>query len=79
MRVELMTWTARSLREMARCVALGTHCLGTGDPLLPQSQALNARWPGARLLELSGVNHDAIRAHGDVVAAVRLLVHGRRP
>ncbi len=51
--------------------------VGTGDPLLPQSQGLKARWTGARYLELPGVNHDAIRAHGQVVQAIREIVPSR--
>jgi len=52
---------------------------GSEDPLLPQSRALAASWPEARLLEVSGANHDTIRAHGEVVAAVRSLIRGTRP
>ena len=48
--------------------------VGTGDPLLPQSQALWKLWPTARYVELPGVNHDAVRAHGGTVAAIRGVI-----
>lgn len=48
--------------------------IGTGDPLLPQSRSVAVLWRGARLLELPSVNHDAVRAHGAVVAAIRELL-----
>jgi pimeloyl-ACP methyl ester carboxylesterase len=51
--------------------------VGTADPLLPQSQALRTLWPEARYVELPDVNHDAIRAHGAVVAAIRQVIQGR--
>ena len=51
--------------------------VGTGDPLLPQSQALKQRWPEAVYLELPGINHAEIRARGATVAAIRRVVRGR--
>lgn len=51
--------------------------VGTGDPLLPQSQALRGAWPEAQYVELPGVNHDAIRAHGAIVAAIRRVIQQR--
>jgi pimeloyl-ACP methyl ester carboxylesterase len=53
--------------------------VGTADPLLPQSRAVVALWPGARLVELPNVNHDAIRAHGAVVVAIRELLLTSKP
>ena len=51
---------------------------GSDDPLLPQSRYLAGRWPEATLLEVSGANHETIRAHGQVIAAVRSLIRGTR-
>jgi pimeloyl-ACP methyl ester carboxylesterase len=50
--------------------------VGTGDPLLPQSRSLKRLWPSARLLEVKDVNHELIRAHGEVVAALRATIGG---
>jgi pimeloyl-ACP methyl ester carboxylesterase len=63
---------ARSIRVPA------VVAVGTADPLLQQSRAVVALWPGARLVELPNVNHDAIRAHGVVVAAIRELLRARK-
>ena len=51
---------------------------GTDDPLLPESRDLAGRWPKATYLEVSGANHETIRAHGQVVAAIRALIEGKR-
>jgi pimeloyl-ACP methyl ester carboxylesterase len=51
--------------------------VGTGDPLLPQSQALKAAWPEARYVEVAGASHETIRAHGATVAAIRRVVQQR--
>ncbi|HEV8453717.1 MAG TPA: alpha/beta hydrolase [Gemmatimonadales bacterium] len=45
--------------------------VGTADPLLPQSRAVAALWPGARLLVVPDAHHAAVLAHGAVVAAIR--------
>lgn len=50
--------------------------VGDGDPLLPQSRALKAKWPSARLLELPGVDHFTVLNKGEVVAAIRETVRG---
>jgi pimeloyl-ACP methyl ester carboxylesterase len=51
--------------------------VGTGDPLLPQSQSLRTLWPEAQYVEVPGANHDQIRAHGAVVAAIRRAIQQR--
>jgi pimeloyl-ACP methyl ester carboxylesterase len=48
--------------------------VGDGDPLLPQSRALKAKWPRATLLEAAGANHFDVITRGDVVAAIRTLI-----
>ena len=53
--------------------------VGTADPLLPQSRNIASLWPGARLVVLPNVNHDAVRAHGAVVAAIRELLRTYKP
>ncbi len=47
---------------------------GGADPLAPQSRELRDRWPGVRYLEAAEINHDAVRAHGEVVAAIRQMI-----
>jgi pimeloyl-ACP methyl ester carboxylesterase len=60
---------ARSIRVLI--------AVGTGDPLLPQSQALRTRWPAAQYVEVPGANHDQIRAHGATIAALRRVIQQR--
>jgi pimeloyl-ACP methyl ester carboxylesterase len=48
--------------------------VGTGDPLYPQSQALAAWWPSARLVLLPEVNHLAIVVRPEVIGALREMV-----
>jgi 3-oxoadipate enol-lactonase len=45
--------------------------VGDTDPLMPQSRALKAQWPNARLLVLPGVNHFDVLTRGTVVEAIR--------
>jgi pimeloyl-ACP methyl ester carboxylesterase len=63
-------------RHPARSTAV-LIAVGTGDPLLPQSQALKTLWPSAQYVEVPGANHDQIRANGSVVAAIRRVVQQR--
>lgn len=51
--------------------------VGTGDPLLPESQALRSAWPEARYVEVPGANHDQIRASGETIAAIRQVIQSR--
>jgi pimeloyl-ACP methyl ester carboxylesterase len=48
--------------------------VGTGDPLLPQSQAIAAWWPSAQLLVLPGVDHLQVLVRPEVIGAIRALV-----
>lgn len=50
--------------------------VGDGDPLLPQSQAIAAWWPGARLLVVPGVNHADIIGRPEVVGLLRETIRG---
>ena len=63
----------------ARKPAASTRVLiaaGSDDPLLPESRDLAGRGPEATFLEVSGANHETIRANGQVVAAIRSLIGG---
>jgi pimeloyl-ACP methyl ester carboxylesterase len=51
---------------------------GTGDPLLPQSRDLAARWPNARLLEVQGADHAGVIASPLVLAAMREVMSSSR-
>ena len=56
--------------------------VGTGDPLLPQSRALSAWWPSARLVEVPGVNHVDVMLRPEVLRAMRETITAgatRRP
>ena len=64
-------------KHPARSTAI-VIAVGTGDPLLPQSQALKTAWPEARYVEVAGASHETIRANGATVAAIRRAVQ-RRP
>ena len=48
--------------------------VGTGDPLLPQSQAIATWWPSAELLVLPGVDHLQVLVRPEVIRAIRGLV-----
>jgi pimeloyl-ACP methyl ester carboxylesterase len=50
--------------------------VGTGDPLLPQSRAIAAWWPAARLLEIPGVNHFDVLLRPEVIGGIRVLIGG---
>jgi len=48
--------------------------VGTGDPLLPQSRDIAGWWPGARLVEIPGVNHLDIISRNELIGTIRSLV-----
>lgn len=68
-------------RELAgRIRAPAVVAVGTGDPLLPHSQAIAAWWPSAQLLVLPGVNHLDVLVRPEVIGALRATLRaGARP
>ena len=58
----------------ARIRAPAVVAVGTGDPLLPQSQAIATWWPAAQLLVLPGVDHLQVVVRPEVIGAIRSLV-----
>jgi len=62
-------------RDLAgRIRAPAVIAVGTGDPLLPQSQAIATWWPSAQLLVLPGVDHLQVLVRPEVIGALRQLV-----
>ncbi len=76
--VAVLSSTGRLVTPLSRPAAAPTVILvGTGDPLLPQSQDLARRWPAARLVELAGADHVTLLGHPETLAAVRGVVRRR--
>ena len=73
-----LTATAQSMGALAltplRARSIGVPAaviVGTSDPLLPQSRAIAAAWPGATLVEVQGASHMSIVASREALAAIR--------
>jgi pimeloyl-ACP methyl ester carboxylesterase len=68
-------------REVAgRIRAPALVAVGEGDPLLPQSQAFAAWWPGARLVIVPGANHGDVIGRTEVIGGLRETIRaGARP
>jgi pimeloyl-ACP methyl ester carboxylesterase len=50
--------------------------VGEGDPLLPQSQAIAAWWPGARLVIVPGADHANVIGRTEVIGGLRATIRG---
>lgn len=48
--------------------------VGGGDPLTPTSRTLAKHWPGARLVDLPGVDHVMIANRPEVLAGIREMI-----
>lgn len=59
----------RDLAGRIRAPAL--VAVGDGDPLLPQSQAIAAWWPGARLVIVPGADHGNVIGRTEVIGGLR--------